>query len=81
VSRLVCPFCGPRELEEFVFRKTLAEPAATPYEAVYERVNRLHDSLEHWQHLHGCRAWLRVRRDPSSHTVLGAVLLGSEGPP
>ena len=81
MSRLVCPFCGPRELEEFVFRKTLAESAATSYQAVYERVNRLHESQEHWQHMNGCRAWLRVRRDPSSHTVLETVLLGSGGTP
>jgi len=75
VSGLACPFCGPRELEEFVFRKTLAETAAAAYEAVYERINRLHDSQEHWQHLHGCRAWLWVRRDPSTHTVLEVRLL------
>lgn len=81
MSGLVCPFCGPRELEEFVFRKSIAEPASTPYQAVYERVNRLHESHEHWQHLNGCRAWLRVRRDPSSHTVLETDLLGSEGTP
>ncbi len=74
----VVPFCGPRDLDEFVFRKTAPEPAATPYEAVYERVDRLHDSREYWQHLYGCRAWLWLRRDPSTHTVLEVRLLGAE---
>lgn len=78
MSRLACPFCGPRELEEFFFRKTLPEPGATACAAVYERVNNLHESTEHWQHLHGCRAWLWVRRDPSNNRILDVRLLGSQ---
>lgn len=76
MSRLACPFCGPRELEEFVFRKTLPEAGASDYAAVYERANRIDDSLEHWQHVHGCRAWLCVRRDPSTGAVHEVNLLG-----
>jgi methylglutamate dehydrogenase subunit B len=80
VSRLVCPFCGPRELEEFLFRKSLSEPGASAYAEVYERLNRPEDSLEHWQHVHGCRAWLVIRRDPTSGDVLEIELLGGGGP-
>jgi sarcosine oxidase subunit delta len=69
MNRLYCPFCGPRELEEFRFHKTLAEPGADAYEEVYARINRPTMSLEHWQHVHGCRAWLRVHRNPSDGTV------------
>jgi len=76
VNRLVCPFCGARELEEFLFRKTLAEAGASEHAAVYERTNRLDDSLEHWQHVHGCRAWLEVRRNPSTGEVLEIRMLG-----
>jgi sarcosine oxidase subunit delta len=76
MNRLECPFCGPRELEEFVFHKTLPEAGASEYAAVYERVNRIDDSLEHWQHLRGCRAWLRVRRNPSTGEVHEVELLG-----
>jgi sarcosine oxidase subunit delta len=76
VNRLACPFCGPREFEEFVFRKTLPEAGASDYAAVYERANRIDDSLEHWQHVRGCRAWLRVRRDPSTGAVHEVSLLG-----
>jgi len=76
MSRLICPFCGPRELREFEFHKTLPEPGASPYARVYERVNRPDDSLEHWQHVLGCRAWLRVRRNPSTGAVLETRILG-----
>jgi heterotetrameric sarcosine oxidase delta subunit len=69
MNRLYCPFCGPRELEEFRFHKTLAEPGANAYEEVYARINRPAMSLEHWQHVYGCRAWLRVHRNPSDGTV------------
>ena len=81
MNSLACPFCGARDLEEFVFRKTLSRPGTTPYQAVYERIDDLHESREHWQHLHGCRAWLRVRRDPSTHTVLEVRLLDAEKVP
>jgi len=76
VNRLVCPFCGPRELEEFLFHKTLPEEGASEYAAVYERINRIDDSLEHWQHVHGCRAWLEVRRNPSNGDVLEIRMIG-----
>jgi heterotetrameric sarcosine oxidase delta subunit len=68
--RLDCPFCGARELEEFRFRKTLAEPGSNACDEVYLRVNRLTTSAEHWQHINGCRAWLLVRRNPSDGTIL-----------
>lgn len=80
MNTLTCPFCGPRELAEFVFRKTLPEAGASEFAAVYERANRVDDSLEHWQHAHGCRAWLRVRRNPSTGEVREVNLLGGGQP-
>ena len=77
MSRLYCPFCGARELEEFRFHKTLAEPGANAFEEVYARTNRLAVSLEHWQHVDGCRAWLLVRRNPSDGTVLDVRLVAA----
>lgn len=74
-KRLACPFCGARELEEFVFHKTLAEPGSSAFAEVYERRNRLDSSVEHWQHVAGCRGWLLVRRNPSSGEVLDVKLL------
>jgi sarcosine oxidase delta subunit len=79
MNRLTCPFCGARELEEFLFHKTLGEPESTPYAAIYERVSRTEESIEHWQHVFGCRAWLWVRRNPSSNTVHEVRCLGYPG--
>jgi sarcosine oxidase subunit delta len=76
MTQLVCPFCGPRELEEFSFRKTLPEAGASAFGEVYERVNRLDFSVEHWQHVHGCRAWLVVTRNPSTGQMLDVKLSG-----
>ena len=76
MKRLVCPFCGARELEEFLFHKTAGEPGSTPYATIYERVNRTEESVEYWQHVYGCRAWLWVRRNPSTNDVHEARCLG-----
>jgi len=80
MNRLDCPFCGRRDLREFEFHKTLPN---TPLEAdggafsrVYERFDRPDESVEHWQHIGGCRAWIRVRRNPSTGEVYDIVLLG-----
>ena len=81
MTRLCCPFCGPRELREFEFHKTL--PAAGSHGAfarTYERVASLGSSLEHWQHVAGCRGWLLVRRNPSTGAVLEIRLLGGGVP-
>jgi heterotetrameric sarcosine oxidase delta subunit len=80
VNRLACPFCGARELGEFLFHKTLPEPGASTYAAVYERANRPEQSLEYWQHVHGCRAWLSVRRNPSTGEVHEVRMLGGGRP-
>jgi sarcosine oxidase subunit delta len=76
VTRLVCPFCGPRELREFEFHKTLPTPGGSDYAQVYERIDRPELSVEHWQHVEGCGAWLLVQRNPSTGAVLEIRLLG-----
>ena len=81
MTRLVCPFCGPRELREFVFHKTLPPVNATAFAQVYERIDRPNLSIEHWQHVQGCRGWLLVQRNPSSGGVLEIRLLGSGAVP
>ena len=71
-----CPWCGPRELEEFRFRSVATDGHdATPYARVYERVNTPESSIEYWQHERGCRAWLVVHRNPSTAEVLDVRLL------
>jgi methylglutamate dehydrogenase subunit B len=76
VSLLVCPFCGPRELREFHFHKTLPPDRGSVFEQTYERSDNPEFSVEHWQHLLGCRAWLCVTRNPSTGAVLETLLLG-----
>ena len=39
---------------------------------IYLRDNPRGPHLEWWQHSHGCRAWIKVRRDTATHEVLGA---------
>jgi heterotetrameric sarcosine oxidase delta subunit len=76
VTPLACPFCGPRELREFVFHKTLPPAtSATEFESTYLRVADPQSSIEHWQHAAGCRAWLRVQRNPSTGEVLAVQML------
>jgi sarcosine oxidase subunit delta len=76
-----CPFCGPRALREFEFHKTLPDAGATDaYARTYERVASLSRSLEHWQHVQGCRAWLLVLRNPSTDEVIDVQLLGGRAP-
>lgn len=72
---LDCPFCGRRELHEFTFLRTLAPPDADAVASVYARHNDPARSTEHWQHRHGCQAWLVVERNPSTAQVLSVRLL------
>jgi sarcosine oxidase subunit delta len=97
---LRCPWCGPRELEEFRFRTVVTEDAcgapamqdATPpsastdvptphsgYASVYERDNVPGSSVEYWQHERGCRAWLIVRRNPTTAGIRDVRLLATRG--
>lgn len=69
--RLVpCPNCGLREQNEFV---CLGEPPQRPIdvsgidEAVYRRDNFKGPAEELWWHRHGCRRWLRLRRDTATN--------------
>ncbi|PWR19665.1 sarcosine oxidase subunit delta [Zavarzinia compransoris] len=80
--RLPCPFCGPRDSAEFAYLgdAAIARPdAAAPdaprlfYEATYLRDNPAGPHREHWYHAAGCRQWLVVTRDTTSHEILAAA--------
>lgn len=70
MNQLQCPFCGARELQEFEFRKTRANVTTSEFSTVYLRVDSVDLSVEYWQHVQGCRAWLLVQRNPSTGAVL-----------
>ncbi|HET8728028.1 MAG TPA: sarcosine oxidase subunit delta [Alphaproteobacteria bacterium] len=76
-----CPWCGRRDLSEFTYGgdATVARPEADAstdgwHDYVYLRDNPrgLHEEL--WQHTQGCRQWLRVRRDMTTHDIVGTAL-------
>ncbi len=81
--RLPCPFCGERDVSEFVCRGEAAparpDPAAPDAKAamleyLYPRNNPAGPTVEHWYHAYGCRRWLLVERDTRTHAVHGARL-------
>ena len=81
MTRLACPFCGPRELHEFEFHKTVpAAGSAGAFERTYQRVADAELSAEYWQHVAGCRAWLLVHRNPTTGAVFAVELLGGLAP-
>jgi sarcosine oxidase subunit delta len=86
--RIDCPFCGSRDLSEFVylgdagFRRP--DPEAPDAQQrfvreVYERDNPMGRHHELWYHGFGCRSWLRVTRDTRSHEVSNVVLVKGTG--
>jgi sarcosine oxidase subunit delta len=82
--RLPCPFCGERDVSEFVCKGEVLparpDPAAPGaedrfVEYLYARDNPAGPCREHWYHAAGCRRWLLVTRDLRSHAVLGAAFV------
>lgn len=81
--RLVCPYCGERSLDEFLYsgdatvnRPNHASPEAMDayVDYVYVRANPPGPHRELWYHAAGCHAWLVVTRNVSSHVVSGVEL-------
>ena len=74
-----CPWCGERDMVEFthggdatkVYPK---DPNATTSEEwhdfIYLRENPCGEQVEYWHHVAGCRQWLKVRRDTTTHDIL-----------
>lgn len=75
MSLFTCPYCGPRSMEEFSFHKTLPNVTGGEFERIFQRHDNPTESREHWQHRFGCRAWLYVRRNPSTGAVLEVLNL------
>ena len=80
--RIACCYCGPRSNEEFAYRgdATVSRPhgdcrplddAARQrwMDYVYLRQNPAGPHRELWQHVAGCRAWLVVTRDTTTHEI------------
>lgn len=76
---ITCPYCGPRDHSEFTYAgdATKVRPenpeAATAedwHDYVYLRENPAGPHLEYWHHTMGCRAYVKVLRDVTTHAVI-----------
>lgn len=74
--RINCPFCGPRDHSEFSYGGdgSITYPALDAsieewHDAVFLRENKRGPQIETWQHVMGCRMWLKVERDTMTHEV------------
>ncbi|WP_336099110.1 MULTISPECIES: sarcosine oxidase subunit delta [unclassified Roseovarius] len=74
--RISCPFCGPRDHAEFSYGgdgsityPALDAPLEAWHDAVFLRENICGRQVETWQHVHGCRLWLKVERDTMTHEI------------
>ena len=86
-----CPWCGPREVNEFRYggEAGVSLPADTPRlddrawaEWVFVRGNPKGPLDERWCHAHGCRRWFSLRRDTATDQVLAEpVPIGWPKPP
>jgi len=75
-SLIPCPHCGLRPKEEFVIRGDASPIRPAPqadasawHTYVYIRDNPRGRHRELWHHASGCRRWLVVARNTSSHDV------------
>jgi len=78
-----CPNCGDCDGREFSYggdarraQPDLSADSVAWLDYVYQRDNPRGEHEEFWQHVHGCRQWLRVQRDTLSHTISNSELAG-----
>ena len=79
VLLIPCPFCGPRDENEFRYgaqtgvampTEVLAPDDAAWGEFVFVRSNPKGPLDERWYHAHGCRRWFSLRRDTATDEIL-----------
>jgi len=76
--RIPCPNCGERDHVEFLYggdassrMPDLADDDIGRWaDFVFFREDPKGEHNEYWQHQHGCRQWLIVRRHTVTHEVL-----------
>jgi methylglutamate dehydrogenase subunit B len=81
--RIPCPYCGLRDVSEFV---TVGEASASRpnpdapdaarqfFGYAYLRDNLAGPGEERWYHAQGCRSWLKLVRDTRTHQIESAAL-------
>ena len=75
--RLTCPHCGARDSREFKYLGDAKMAAGGgDFSSVYLRDNPAGVHKELWQHVLGCRAWLEVERNVTTHEVFAVKEAG-----
>jgi len=86
---IACPWCGPRDENEFMCggEAHIALPQdpgalddAAWAEYLFMRTNPKGQHRERWLHVHGCRRWFNVVRDTTTERIV-AVYRIHEPPP
>ena len=73
-----CPYCGMRSQNEFSYggdasvkrpeiNKEISDQDWDNF--VYNRKSLRGKHLELWQHISGCRQWIKVERDTATHQI------------
>ena len=76
-----CPFCGPRNEDEFTCWSEVVPRPAEPsslsdaewVDYVYKHRNPKGPVQEQWWHARGCRRWILVERDTLTHEIASAT--------
>ena len=88
--RIPCPFCGLRGNEEFTYlgdagvRRPDPNAAGAPrafHDYVYLRDNPAGLHQELWYHGGGCRSWLVVTRNITTHEIVAVEFAGEGAKP
>jgi heterotetrameric sarcosine oxidase delta subunit len=80
MQTIPCPWCGPRAQTEFEYYCDASavdarfdeETAIEALERVFIRDDYVGFHDEVWQHVLGCRGWLRLERHNRTHEIRGA---------
>ena len=77
--RIKCPWCGDRPRQEFSYwgDATVARPTGDDFadwmDFTYLRENPAGPHRELWYHRSGCRSWLSVERDTTTHEIVSVA--------
>lgn len=85
--RVTCPYCGARDISEFSYLGDASarrpdidaqNVSSAFFEAVYLRDNPRGPHKELMYHSGGCRRWLNVERDTSTHEIISTSFASGE---
>jgi len=87
--QIECPWCGPRDEQEFSYNgeahiRRPAQPDQVSDEVwgdyLFFRTNTKGLQSEQWCHSHGCRRWFNVARDTVTYRIHAVYRMGDPVP-